>query len=255
MYHSSQEFTGVHNSVANVGGSENNTFNFQHHDQHLFDVPVSCLNFDSQNFLCQSSGDNSAQLFGSVVDSFLSTHEDTFYETYSVYEHFRNEKNNVSEGGASAPVDGVEVVCATSGNTASSMVPTRKKKGIKWTKDLHEQFVAAVNSLGGAQKATPKAVLRMMNSKSLTIFHVKSHLQKYRSTMFVKNTFREGHEESDGRDMVTELQQKICMQIEESRKLQLEIGRGIQEQLELQRNLQMLVQEQKKQVNDAKKGN
>lgn len=73
------------------------------------------------------------------------------------------------------------------------------------------------------------------------------------------------------------------MQIEESRKLQLEIGRGIQEQLEvrenfhfqwfkfskfsnfpnlllsfyfsvfqLQRNLQMLVQEQKKQVNDAK---
>jgi len=45
----------------------------------------------------------------------------------------------------------VEVVCATSGNTASSMVPTRKKKGIKWTKDLHEQFVAAVNSLGGAQ--------------------------------------------------------------------------------------------------------
>jgi len=107
MYHSSQEFTGVHNSVANVGGSENNTFNFQHHDQHLFDVPVSCLNFDSQNFLCQSSGDNSAQLFGSVVDSFLSTHEDTFYETYSVYEHFRNEKNNVSEGGASAPVDGV----------------------------------------------------------------------------------------------------------------------------------------------------
>jgi len=44
----------------------------------------------------------------------------------------------------------VEVVCATSGNSASSMVPTRKK-GIKWTKDLHEQFVTAVNCLGGAQ--------------------------------------------------------------------------------------------------------
>lgn len=44
----------------------------------------------------------------------------------------------------------VEVVSATSGNSASSMVPTRKK-GIKWTEDLHEQFVAAVNNLGGAQ--------------------------------------------------------------------------------------------------------
>jgi len=43
-----------------------------------------------------------------------------------------------------------EVVCATSGNSASSMVPTRKNR-IKWTKDLHEQFVAAVNSLGGPQ--------------------------------------------------------------------------------------------------------
>jgi len=39
----------------------------------------------------------------------------------------------------------VEVVCATSG-----MVPTRKNR-IKWTKDLHEQFVVAVNSLGGPQ--------------------------------------------------------------------------------------------------------
>ncbi|XP_022640278.1 probable transcription factor KAN4 [Vigna radiata var. radiata] len=189
MYHSSQELNGVHNSVANVGGSENNSFNFQHHEQHLFDVPVSCLNFDSQNFLCQSSGDHSAPVFGSVLDSFLSSHEDKFCETYNVYEHFRNEKNNILEGGASAPVNGVEVVSATSGNSASSMVPTRKK-GIKWTEDLHEQFVAAVNNLGGAQKATPKAVLKMMNSKSLTIFHVKSHLQKYRSTMYVKNTSR-----------------------------------------------------------------
>lgn len=111
MYHSSQELNGVHNSVANVGGSENNSFNFQHHEQHLFDVPVSCLNFDSQNFLCQSSGDHSAPVFGSVLDSFLSSHEDKFCETYNVYEHFRNEKNNILEGGASAPVNGVGASC------------------------------------------------------------------------------------------------------------------------------------------------
>ncbi|KAG4402350.1 hypothetical protein GLYMA_02G177800v4 [Glycine max] len=257
MYHFSQVSNGAHSSEADVGGSEKDSFNFQ---RHVFDVPFSCLKFYSQNLLCQSSRDDSAPMFGSVVDSFLSSDEDTFCETYreyselpchdvSLYEHFRHEEKRL-EGDDSAPVIEAEVVCATSGNSASSMVPTRKNR-IKWTKDLHEQFVAAVNSLGGPQKAKPKAVLQMMNSKSLTIFHVKSHLQKYRTTMYMQNSSKEGYKESKGIDMVTELQQKIYMQIEESRLLQLEIGRGIQEQLEAQRNLQMLVEEQKKQVNSV----
>ncbi|TKY53274.1 PHR 1 protein [Spatholobus suberectus] len=258
MYHSWQVSNGAHGSLAKVGGSEKHSFNFhQQHEQHVFDVPVSCLKFDSQKLLCQSSGDNSTPQFGSVVDSFLSSDEDTLCDTYSelpchdvsLYKHFRCEHNRL-EGDDSVPVKQVEVVCATSGNPASRVVPTRKKR-IKWTKDLHEQFVAAVNSLGGPQKAMPKAVRQKMNSKSLTIFHVKSHLQKYRNTMYMQKTSKEGYEESLGRDMVTELQQKIAMQIEESRQLQLEIGRGIQEQLEVQRNLQMLVEEQKKQVNSV----
>ncbi|KHN13126.1 hypothetical protein glysoja_049940 [Glycine soja] len=153
MYHFSQVSNGEHSSVANVGGLETDSFNFQ---QHVFDAQFSCLKFDSQNLLCQSSGDNSAPiLFGSVVDSFLSSDEDTFCDTYSeyselpchevsLYEHFRHE-NNILESNYSAPVNEVEVVCATSG-----MVPTRKNR-IKWTKDLHEQFVVAVNSLGGPQ--------------------------------------------------------------------------------------------------------
>ncbi|CAI9760218.1 unnamed protein product [Fraxinus pennsylvanica] len=54
------------------------------------------------------------------------------------------------------------------------------KPRLRWTADLHERFVDAVTQLGGASKATPKAIMRTMAVKGLTLFHLKSHLQKYR---------------------------------------------------------------------------
>ncbi|KAJ6730035.1 TRANSCRIPTION FACTOR KAN4-RELATED [Salix viminalis] len=56
---------------------------------------------------------------------------------------------------------------------------------MRWTTTLHAHFIHAVQLLGGHERATPKSVLELMNVKDLTLAHVKSHLQMYRT---VKST-------------------------------------------------------------------
>uniref|UniRef100_A0A0E0L6X4 Myb-like domain-containing protein n=1 Tax=Oryza punctata TaxID=4537 RepID=A0A0E0L6X4_ORYPU len=58
---------------------------------------------------------------------------------------------------------------------------------MRWTTTLHARFVHAVELLGGHERATPKSVLELMDVKDLTLAHVKSHLQMYRT---IKNTDR-----------------------------------------------------------------
>ncbi|KAK4420327.1 putative transcription factor KAN2 [Sesamum alatum] len=58
---------------------------------------------------------------------------------------------------------------------------------MRWTTTLHARFVHAVELLGGHERATPKSVLELMDVKDLTLAHVKSHLQMYRT---VKSTDR-----------------------------------------------------------------
>ena len=49
-----------------------------------------------------------------------------------------------------------------------------KKPRLRWTPQLHAQFAAAVEALGGPLSATPKAILRRMEAQGLTLFHVSA---------------------------------------------------------------------------------
>ncbi|KAL4356639.1 hypothetical protein AHAS_Ahas09G0106800 [Arachis hypogaea] len=69
-------------------------------------------------------------------------------------------------------------------------VPSLMLTFMHWTLNLHLRFVHAVQRLGEQERATLKLV-QSMNIKGLSIAHVKSHLQIYRSKK-VEDTNHQG---------------------------------------------------------------
>jgi SHAQKYF class myb-like DNA-binding protein len=119
------------------------------------------------------------------------------------------------------------------------------KQRLRWTHELHERFVDAVAQLGGPDRATPKGVLRVMGVQGLTIYHVKSHLQKYRLAKYLPDSSSDADKKEPG-DVLSNLDGSSGMQITEALKLQMEVQKRLHEQLEVQRQLQLRIEAQGK---------
>nr|GMD45019.1 myb family transcription factor PHL7 isoform X1 [Ipomoea batatas] len=123
------------------------------------------------------------------------------------------------------------------------------KQRLRWSHELHERFVDAVAQLGGPDRATPKGVLRVMGVQGLTIYHVKSHLQKYRLAKYLPDASSDGKkpDNKDSSDIISGLDDSSSgMQITEALKLQMEVQKRLHEQLEVQRQLQLRIEAQGK---------
>ncbi|KAL4560736.1 hypothetical protein LXL04_032890 [Taraxacum kok-saghyz] len=180
-----------------------------------------------------------------------------------MYHHHNHQGKNIQQSSSRMSITPERHLFLQGGGDSGLVLSTDAKPRLKWTPDLHERFIEAVNQLGGADKATPKSVLKLMGIQGLTLYHLKSHLQKYRLS---KNLYRQTNSGGTNKvDMVTTAgdlngetngphmsSSSVCpqtnknLQISEAIQMQIEVQRRLHEQLEVQRHLQLRIEAQGK---------
>ncbi|XP_015948889.1 protein PHOSPHATE STARVATION RESPONSE 1 isoform X1 [Arachis duranensis] len=148
-----------------------------------------------------------------------------------------------SEGHQQLPASSEENCAGAAPSSSAKSAPSKPR--MRWTPELHEAFVDAVNQLGGSERATPKGVLKLMKVEGLTIYHVKSHLQKYRTARYRPDS-SEGVSEkkTSSIEEMASLDLRTGIDITEALRLQMVVQKQLHEQLEIQRNLQLRIEEQ-----------
>lgn len=118
------------------------------------------------------------------------------------------------------------------------------KERLRWTQELHDRFEEAVNQLGGPDRATPKGILKAMGIPGLTIYHVKSHLQKYRNSKFIPETNRGKFERRNISEMLPNFSATSGAQLNEALLMQMEVHRRLSDQLVVQKSLKLKIEAQ-----------
>ncbi|KAG4206179.1 hypothetical protein ERO13_A04G147200v2 [Gossypium hirsutum] len=134
------------------------------------------------------------------------------------------------------------------------VLSTDTKPRLKWTPQLHQRFVEAVNQVGGADKATPKSLMRIMGISGLTLYHLKSHLQKYRLGKFQQTEICHSNKLDDYKEIQSNNgnssdgthNQMNDLQIAQALQMQMEVQRKLHEQILVQRHLQLRIEAQGK---------
>ncbi|MFS7928815.1 putative transcription factor MYB-HB-like family [Helianthus anomalus] len=151
--------------------------------------------------------------------------------------HNHHERSNMCGGGGST---------GTIQGDSGLVLTTDPKPRLRWTVELHERFVDAVAQLGGPDKATPKTIMRVMGVKGLTLYHLKSHLQKFRlgkqpHKEFNDHSIKDSERVEHQRNNNASSSGMISMN-----EMQIEVQKRLYEQLEVQRHLQLRIEAQGK---------
>ncbi|XP_028773219.1 myb-related protein 2-like isoform X2 [Neltuma alba] len=180
-----------------------------------------------------------------------------------MYHHHQHQGKNIHSSSSRMPISAERHMFLQTGNGSGDsglVLSTDAKPRLKWTADLHARFIEAVNQLGGADKATPKTVMKLMGIPGLTLYHLKSHLQKYRLsknlhgqsnnvTHKISAATGERLPETGGTHMNNlnlSPQANKDLHISEALQMQIEVQRRLNEQLEVQRHLQLRIEAQGK---------
>ncbi|XP_029131042.1 myb-related protein 2 isoform X2 [Cajanus cajan] len=180
-----------------------------------------------------------------------------------MYHHHQHQGKNIHSS-SRMPIPSERHMFLQTGNGSGDsglVLSTDAKPRLKWTPDLHARFIEAVNQLGGADKATPKTVMKLMGIPGLTLYHLKSHLQYRLSKNLHGQSNNVTHKITPNASTAERLsetngshmnklslgpQTNKDLHISEALQMQIEVQRRLNEQLEVQRHLQLRIEAQGK---------